>query len=246
MHLQSLSIGRPAILIRAGRQLSSSINRKPVDAAVRLDTEGFEGDQVSDQSVHGGPDKAACVFPSEHYPRYSELLGHALAAPAFGENLTTVGLLESEVCIGDVYRVGAAFVQVSQPRAPCQKLAIKHGIPQIVEWVARSGMTGFYFRAREAGAIRAGDAFTLCDRPHPGFPIALLNQQRIAARPDRELLRAIAALPELGAGWRASIERRLADGHTPDAEYAPGTPGAQGSPELGDRPSSPDAPGSPE
>ncbi len=223
MHVQSLSVGRPAILMRGERQLSSSINRTPTDAAVRLDVEGFEGDQVSDQSVHGGPDKAACVFPSEHYPRYAELLGRALAAPAFGENLTAVGLLESEACVGDVYRVGAAVVQVSQPRAPCQKLAMKHGVPQMVEWVARSGLTGFYFRVRAAGAIRAGDAIALCERPHPDFPIVRLNQQRILAQPDRELLRAIAALPELGAGWRRSIEKRLAEVGAAESELASGT-----------------------
>lgn len=135
MHLVSLNVGRPQIVLRDGRQYSTAINRHRATSRVALGPEGLDGDRVADRNVHGGPDKAVCCYSREHYPYFSELLGHELAVPAFGENFTTAGLLESEVCVGDTYRVGSAVVQITQPRQPCFKLANKHRQPQIIEWI---------------------------------------------------------------------------------------------------------------
>lgn len=209
MHVVSLNLGRSQILLRRGRQLSSAINRRPTDRPVRLECGGFDGDQVSDQRVHGGPDKAACVFASEHYPYFAGLLDRELGPAAFGENLTVAGLLETDVRVGDVYRVGEALVQVSQPRGPCQKLAMKHDEPRLIAWVNRSGFTGFYVRVLEPGDVRAGDGIQLVERRHERMTIAHLTAQRLADPPDPIVLRAILDIPELAAAWRKVVLNRL-------------------------------------
>lgn len=209
MTIDTLSIGRPQIVLASGRQYSTSIHRKPVAGPVLLTPDGFAGDRVSSDSVHGGPDKAALCFSREHYPHYEQKLGRTLDVPAFGENLTTRGWTEELACIGDILRIGNAVVQVSQPRQPCYKLADKHAEPRLIEWVHAAAWAGFYIRVRTPGEIAAGDSITLVERPHPDFPMPLLSRSLRENPPNVELLSAIAALPELAESWRTQIEKRL-------------------------------------
>lgn len=175
---------------------------------MELTLDGFTGDRVSDRNVHGGPDKAALVFPAEHYSYYAELLGREMAVPAFGENLTVEGWIEEEACIGDTLCVGTAIVQVSQPRQPCFKLALKHEQPRMIQWVNDKGWTGFYVRVLTPGRVAPGDAITLRDRPHPDLTVMSLTRMRFAA-PDATLMERLSLLPELAASWREQIRRRL-------------------------------------
>jgi MOSC domain-containing protein YiiM len=209
VRLVSLNIGHPAVLVRHGRQYSSAINRRPVAGALMLRTEGLDGDRVSDDRVHGGPDKAVCCYPHEHYEYFANRLGRAITAPAFGENFTTAGLLEEAVCIGDAFRIGGARVQVTQPRQPCAKLALKHDTPELIHWVNETAFTGFYFRVVEAGAVHPADAFELLDRPRPGLTVAAATRARLAQPTDHVGLEALLRAPELSAAWRREISRRL-------------------------------------
>lgn len=218
MHLAALNIGHPAVLVRHGRQYSTAINRKPVSGPVVLGPSGLEGDRVSDDRVHGGPDKAVCCYPSEHYAHFSARLGVELAVPAFGENFTTAGLVETEVCIGDTFRVGAALVQVTQPRQPCAKLAMKHDTPDLIRWVNETGYTGFYFRVLESGPVAAGDALTLLARPRPGLTIASAMRTRLAKPLDEAAVRWLLAAPELSAAWQRELLRRLTPASAADAD----------------------------
>src|ERR1051325_11063003 len=106
MRVVSLNIGRPQLRLKEGRPYSTAINRRPVDGPVELTATGFVDDRVSDSKNHGGPDKAVCCYPVEHYAYWRERLAAEMPLPSFGENFTTEGLLEEDVCIGDTFDVG--------------------------------------------------------------------------------------------------------------------------------------------
>lgn len=215
MQLISLNIGRPRIVIRNGRPYSTSINRAPVDGSLMLSVGGLEGDLVSDNNVHGGPDKAVCVYPHEHYATLARLLGEArgapveLGIPSFGENFTTTGLLETDVALGDVFRVGGALVQVSQPRQPCFKLAGKLGDSRSISWIHERRCTGFYFRVLEPGRVAAGDGLDRRDRPAPELTIDRLMSIRLERSPDPETLRLLARHELLSTSWRTWASKKL-------------------------------------
>jgi MOSC domain-containing protein YiiM len=211
VRIRSVNTGRPQIMVRGERRISSAINRKPRFGAVLLTNAGFEADSVSDQSVHGGPDKAACCYPFEHYAYFAALLARELAIPSFGENLTTEGLFETQVCIGDIFRIGSAIVQVTQPRSPCTKLAMKNNEPRLPEWVLQSGFTGWYFRVLEAGTIVAGDECELLVRPHASLTVAHVKEHALSASGDTDALREIAAAPELSEFLRGRINSKLVE-----------------------------------
>jgi len=211
MRLVSLNVGRPQIVLRDGRQYSTAINRHRAASRVALGPEGLDGDRVADRNVHGGPDKAICVYPREHYPHFSELLGHELAVPAFGENFTTAGLLESNVCVGDTFRVGSAIVQVSQPRQPCFKLANKHRQPQIIEWIYETGFCGFYFRVLQTGEVGSGDALEQTDRLHADLTIDRLLRVRADPQAEPQLWERLSQTLELSQSWRQHFARRTSE-----------------------------------
>lgn len=215
MRLIAVSVGRPHVLVRNGRQYSTAINKRPVDGPVRVTDEGVQGDRVSDTSVHGGPDKAVCVYPHEHYAHFRQRLREArgdpdldLDVPAFGENFTTVGLLETDVCLGDSFQCGGVLVQVTQPRQPCFKLASKHLEPRIIGWIHQTAFCGFYFRVLEAGAVCAGDRF---ERVAVGsdVSVAAALRARVSREPPPDLLTRLARLESAAASLRDWAVARL-------------------------------------
>lgn len=208
-HVVTVSIGSVGDLPYRDRLIRSAFVKTPVAGSVMATELGLRGDEQGDRSKHGGPDKAICVFPAEHYPHYDQLLDRRLAPPAFGENLTTRGLTEDHLCIGDVLRIGTALVQVSLPRNPCYKLAARHGVKQLPVWFERSGRTGWYLRVVTAGRLDAGCSIELADRPHPHATIGEANRVMHRDKRDRPGIRALLAVPELGDSWRRTFERRL-------------------------------------
>ncbi|MCY4640939.1 MAG: MOSC domain-containing protein [Chloroflexi bacterium] len=214
--LVSLNVGRPRPLRHAGGEVLSAIRKAPVDGERALGRLGLDGDAQADRAVHGGVDKALCVYPREHASWWARELGIELLPGGAGDNLSTRGLLEQEVVIGDLYRVGASagdrpgpLVQVSHPRQPCYKLAAVHGDPQIALAVQEAGVTGFYLRCLEPGRLRAGDPIELVERPAHGVTVAESNRVMHRDRDDVAGLRRLLAAPELAKSWRATFERRL-------------------------------------
>ena len=210
MRIVSVNIGQPAVIIRGGRQYTSSINRRPIEGSVGLTKSGLVGDQVADGLVHGGPDQAVCCYSYEHYPYWEERLETPLMVPSFGENLTTTGMLEDQICIGDTFRVGRAVVQVSQPRLPCWKLADKHTEPELVRWIHETGYSGFYVRVLEPGHIRTADDLSRLDQAHAGLTVRLTLQTAVASTPRFEVLEQLARATALSAAWRTRMANRLA------------------------------------
>lgn len=163
-----------------GGAVSTGIYKEPTERRVRVRTLGLEGDEQADRRVHGGPRKAVYGYPAEHYPPWRrELPGTDLRPGAFGENLTTEGLLESAVHVGDRYCVGTAVLEVTQPRFPCYKLGIKFGREDILPLFLRSGRSGFYFSVAREGEVVAGDGIEVVSRAVEGPTIADLVRERI-------------------------------------------------------------------
>jgi MOSC domain-containing protein YiiM len=155
----SVNVGLPRNVTFGKRRMRTAILKEPTDGAVPLRRLGFEGDGQADPRYHGGPDKAAYLYPFEHYAYWADVLGRTdLSAGAFGENLTTEGLLETEARVGDVYEIGTARVLVTQPRTPCAKLGAKFGSMAFVRTFASAGRPGIYLRVLQEGMVEAGDA----------------------------------------------------------------------------------------
>lgn len=155
---------------------TTSIFKEVVTGPVWLSTTNLAGDRQADLSVHGGRDKAVNVYAAEHYAAWQTTLNRPEFGPgAFGENFVVAGLNEANVCIGDVYQVGEALVQVSQPRGPCWKIARKWRLKNLTAQVARTGRTGWYLRVLREGYVQAGDRFQLLERPSPELTIEAVN-----------------------------------------------------------------------
>ena len=173
MRLLSISVGLPREIEWKGKVVRTSIFKAPVLGRVRVTKLNLEGDQQSDLSVHGGIEKAVYAYPSEHYPFWRQQLpGMDLPWGAFGENLTTEGLLEETLNIGDRFRVGSAEFIVTQPRMPCFKLGIRFGRADMVKRFFQSGLSGFYLGVVQEGEIGAGDAIEPVSRATESRTIA--------------------------------------------------------------------------
>lgn len=192
-----------------GREVRTAIAKSPVSGRVDVGFLGLAGDERGDQVNHGGPDKAVLLYPGEHYAAWAEEVG-PLATPAFGENLTTSGVLEGDAVIGAVYAVGSVLVQVSQPRRPCFKLAARHGVEDMAVRTQRTGRTGIYCRVLREGHVGAGDALIVDSEPAHGITAAevhrVLNVDRDDVAAARRLLAHDGVLPE---SWVKLLHRRL-------------------------------------
>ena len=183
----------------------------PVGERRRLGRANLDGDAQADRKNHGGPDKAVCCYAAEHYPGWRATLGLSDAEfppGAFGENFTLLGMTEEAVCIGDIYAVGTARVQVSQPRMPCWKLGRRWERPALPLEVSESGRTGFYLRVLDPGEVGAGDALALTERPLPQWTVARINQAMYMEKGDADLADTLSRLPGLAEAWRRPFRRR--------------------------------------
>ena len=205
----SVNVGASRPLQLRNKTVLSGIYKEPIAGAVRIGRLGLVGDTQVDRRYHGGPDKAVNVYSVEHYPYWSERLGQTLTAGAFGENLTIQGLTESEVAIGDIYRVGEAVLQVTQPRQPCHKLSAKHDEPMLVKWVEQSGRTGFYLRCLEPGNVQAEDRWELAERCDPQFTISNCNRLRSDPLAHQTAVQQLLAIPALSEAWRTELAAGL-------------------------------------
>jgi len=215
MKLLSVNVGLPREIKWRGKLVRTSIFKAPVQGRVRVTRLSIEGDQQSDLSVHGGIDKAVYVYPSEHYPFWrEELPGMDLPWGMFGENLTTQGMLEDTVHIGDRLRAGSAEFVVTQPRMPCFKLGIRFGRPDMVKRFQHSGRSGFYLSVVREGEITAGDSLEWIARDENGVTVADVANLYTADAADPALLHRVSELSALPQGWRDHFRKRLLEPET--------------------------------
>ena len=188
----------------------SAIDKRPVLGTATIRCEGLLGDRQADRRVHGGPHMALHAYPSEHFAFWLEQFGgahHRLPSPgSFGENLTLEGLAETDVAIGDRFRLGSALIEVSMGRQPCWKLDA-HLRRRVVATVLETGKAGWYFRVLEEGVAEAGDTLHLAERRAPEWSVALVTRTILGPEPDRADLEALADLEPLAPVWRERAAR---------------------------------------
>ena len=210
MKIISLNVGLPRLVLRNGEPVSTGIFKEPVAGRVMMRTLNLDGDRQSDLSVHGGPEKAVYVYPSEHYDFWKrELPDMDLPWGMFGENFTTTGLFETETNIGDTFRVGAAEVMVTQPRMPCYKLGIRFGRADIIKRFLVSERTGFYFSVLKEGEVGAGDELELLERNASGVRVVDVTRLYSSERDNVDLMRRAIATEALPNSWREYFRKRI-------------------------------------
>ena len=207
-----MSVGRPRQVHWNGDVVSTGIFKTPVEGRVWVGATNITGDDQADRTVHGGHWKAVYAYPFEHYAAWQGDLGiNHLPFASFGENLTTEGLLESHVGVGDRLRIGGAVFMVTQPRLPCYKLGIRFDRADMVARFASVDRSGFYLSVEEEGEIGAGDAVEVVERDTRGLTIAELYRLRLGGGPPDRLATA-ASHPALPGGLREHFRRVARDG----------------------------------
>jgi MOSC domain-containing protein YiiM len=195
MKVVSVNVGLPRTVIWKGKPVTTGIFKEPVSGRVALRQLNLDGDKQADLSVHGGPTKAVYVYPAEHYSYWQqELPDTNLPWGMFGENLTTHGLLEDTVHIGDRLRIGSAEVIVTEPRMPCYKLALKFGRDDIIKRFLQSGRSGFYLAVLEEGEVAGGDAIEFVQRDPHQVTVADIVRLHVSEKNNRKLLAEIEAI----------------------------------------------------
>ena len=207
--IHTLLIGQPQVQHDSKGEWRTAIFRTPLAGPIALGPRGLEGDQVADTKHHGSKDQAVCVHPLAHHEHWSGVYRVALGPGAVGENWTLTGTDETLVCIGDIYAVGTARVQVSQPRFPCSKQERKLGLKGFLKAVMATGKSGWYLRVLTPGVVQAGDTLTLESRPEHGLAVAEANRGLLGEVVDRPLIHQLLELPELAAVWKRGLRRRL-------------------------------------
>jgi len=210
MKILSVNVGLPREVTWQGKVVTTGIFKEPVNAPVMMRTLNLDGDRQADLTVHGGVDKAVYAYPSEHYDYWrGELPGVDLPFGMFGENLTTEGLLEDAVYIGDRFRIGEAEVMVTEPRMPCYKLGIKFGRADIIKRFLASRRTGFYFAVVREGMVGAGDAAELIEREQQEISVADITSLYGFEKNDLKSLRRAIELEALPDNWKGYFRHQL-------------------------------------
>ena len=210
MRIVSLNVGRPRLVMRNDEPVSTGIFKEPVTGRVMLRTLNLDGDRQADLRVHGGPEKAVYLYPSEHYAFWKqELPDMDLPWGMFGENFTAAGILETETQIGDRFRIGTAEVMVTQPRMPCYKLGIRFGRTDIIKRFLVSERSGFYFSVLTEGEVGAGDEIQLIEKNTSGVRVVDVTRLYSSDKNNVDLLQRAIATEALPESWRKYFRERI-------------------------------------
>jgi len=206
----SVNVGQPREVLWKGTRVSTSIFKSPVDGSIDAKTLNLHGDRQSDLAVHGGPYKAIYGYPSEHYLYWRNHLPESeLPWGAFGENLTTQGLFEDDLHIGDQLRIGSVLLMVTQPRMPCYKLTIRFDRDDMIKRFIDSHTSGFYFSVVEEGQLAAGSSIEVVHRDPAAVSVADITRLYYNhGRGESDLLRQAIHLEALPASWRDYLRER--------------------------------------
>ena len=210
MRVHALNISKPKTIVYKGEEVFTGIYKVPTIESRMVRLLNIDGDEQADLTVHGGVDKAVYGFPFEHYSYYQEKLKQdSYETGQFGENLTTEGLLESDVQIGDRYRVGEVVLEVSQPRSPCYKFAIKMETAEALSLCINSAKTGFYFRVLNEGFIQSGDRVEV-DYSNTNAPtVEEVHRLYYLDKKNIDALTKAAGCNSLAKVWRDEFENRI-------------------------------------
>lgn len=209
MKIVSVNVGLPREVVWKGMTVRTAIFKEPIAGTVAIRKLNLTGDQQADLTVHGGSEKAVYAYPIEHYDYWrKELSDVSLSWGAFGENLSIEGLSEHTVCIGDLLRIGSAVLQITQPRMPCYKLALRFNRDDIIKRFLASGRSGFYFSVIEPGDVGAGSKIEVLERDTNNVTVSDILRLYLGQTRDPELLQRAINVSSLPENWRAQLLAR--------------------------------------
>jgi MOSC domain-containing protein YiiM len=188
--------------------IRTAIFKEPVQGEIRIAKLNLDGDEQANLVVHGGPNKAVYGYPSEHYAFWQNELGGDLSWGSFGENLTTEGLTERELFIGDRLSVGSAELTVVQPRMPCFKLAARFDREDLIKRFLASRRSGFYFSVAREGVVSAGATIEFVSRDPDRVSVTDVLDLFLGTNSDVDLLDRALRVKTLPENWKAEIADR--------------------------------------
>jgi MOSC domain-containing protein YiiM len=190
------------------KEMETGICKNKTEEAF-LTKEGFCGDGVANLKYHGGPDRAICIYPHEHYRLWEQEFDISLPPSAFGENLTVTNMLERDVCIGDVYQLGEAVIQVTQGRIPCSTITRRMNVQGLLKRIAETGYTGYFCRVLKEGTVRHHSNIQLMKRHPQQVSILFANEIYFHRQTDVEGIKKVLEVQELANQWRESLAGRF-------------------------------------
>lgn len=199
----------------------SAIAKQAASGPLWLSKTGILGDEQADTAVHGGPEKALHHYAADHMAHWAgEFPDNAdfFKPGCFGENISSLGLTEDVLCIGDVLKMDGATVEICQGRQPCWKLNLHTGIPAMAPSFQKTGFTGWYYRVLEEGNVAKGGEIRLIERKHADWPLKRLIAARFNPRLDPEEARELAGLDALAEGWRSAFARKIDPAYTENTD----------------------------
>lgn len=210
MIIVSTNIAKPKTFTWKGNQVTTGIYKTPTKKPIFLDTETVKDDEVSDRKVHGGEFKACYLFSEDHYSYWKQLYPDLhWSFGMFGENLTIKGMDEKLINVGDIYKIGEALVQITQPREPCFKFGVKFGNQQILNQFIEHRHPGTYVRILEKGHVKVGDSLTLVEQASNSISTYDLFQLIFATEKDQDLLKSVIGNEALPIGKREKLSAYL-------------------------------------
>lgn len=201
LELHKLAIGGIQTYDWKNTTTESAIGKTEVNEAF-LTFNGFDGDTVAATEFHGGPERAVCLYPFEHYSIWEEEFGVEIKTPGFGENISISGMKEEDVFIGDTYQLGEAVIQVSQGRIPCPKISKFNQIDGLLKRVVETGYTGYFFRVIKKGKVKGDSELKLLSRNDHQISVLFANQIYFHDRSNKEAIERILKVDELASVWR--------------------------------------------
>lgn len=207
--IKSFAVGLPEkMTYGTGKEMETAIQKKQVQE-VYVTKDGFEGDGVANTKHHGGPERAVCIYPYEHYDYWNAYFDTQLPQAAFGENLTVTNMLERDVCIGDIFQIGEAILQVTQGRVPCNTIDRKLDKLPLLKEMVRTGYTGYFCRVLEEGTIRVDSSIRTVAKNSQQVSVLYANEINFHRPKDIDGLVKVLEAEELADEWRQFLTKRL-------------------------------------
>src|SRR4051794_23566675 len=208
--LLSVNVGRPREIAWRGNTVSTSVWKQAVEGRRLVRRLNVDGDAQGDLHGHGGEHRAVFVYQMDSYRYWErELKRSDFIFGQFGENFTVEGLADSEVCVGDRYRIGAALFEVTQPRVTCYRVGIRMGDPRMAALLVAHQRPGFYFRVLEEGEVCGGDEIVQVAKGPERMTVAAINGLLYLPGPAKGDMERALRIPALSPGWKGSFEALL-------------------------------------
>ncbi len=205
--LLSVNVGLPRDIAWQGKTVHTGVWKTPVQGRRMARRLNIDGDGQGDLQGHGGEHRAVFVYQIDSYRYWQAQLGrNDFAYGQFGENFTVDGLPDTEVCIGDHYRIGSALLEVTQPRVTCYRVGIRMNEPRMAALLVAHHRPGFYFRVLEEGEVEAGDEIVKVLAGPERMNVAETDALLYLPGHDGNGLERALRIPALSAGWRSSFE----------------------------------------